>query len=65
MDEPQSNSEVKDSLSVLKDDFPSRTDSSGFTSIVPASFEQSNERGSVFPVLKLTYYDPMFHFYTP
>ena len=35
--------------------YSSRTDSSGFTSIVPVSFEQSNKGGSVFARLKLTH----------
>ena len=41
-------------LSILKDDFSSRADSSIFTSIEPFLLDWSNENSRVFPVLKST-----------
>ena len=43
MQEPQFSLEEKNNPSILKDDFSSRTDSSIFTSIVPALLDWSNE----------------------
>ena len=41
-------------LSILKDDFSSRANSSIFTSIEPFLLDWSNENSRVFPVLKST-----------
>ena len=49
---PQSNLEEKVNLSILKDDFSSRTDPSIFTSIEPLLLDLSNETSWVFPALK-------------
>ena len=42
----------RDSPSILKEDFSSRTDPSIFTSMAPELLNRSNGRGSVFPALK-------------
>ena len=42
----------RDSPSILKEDFSSRTDPSIFTSIAPELLNRSNGTGSVFPALK-------------
>ena len=52
MYEPQFNLEEKDSPSILKYDFFSKTDPFIFTSISPELLDQSNETSWVFPALK-------------
>ena len=53
--ESQINLEGKESSSILKNEFSSRTDLSTFTSIATKFLEQSNgETSLVFPVLKST-----------
>ena len=52
MQEPQSNWEEKDSLSILKDIFVSGTDPSIFTSVAPVLLDWSNERSWISPSLK-------------
>ena len=48
----------KVNLSVLKDDFSSRTDPSIFKSIVPELLDQSDELSWVFPGFKTSYFLP-------
>ena len=54
MQEPQLNLEEKVNPSILKSDFPSRTDLSIFISIEPLLFDWSNETSWAFPALKPT-----------
>ena len=51
MQEPQSHLEERDSPSILKDDFSSRTNQSIFTTMAPMLLDQSKKTCRVIPAL--------------